>query len=82
MKQADVFEAFEKKQLTLLEKLIELLQNLISKNTIEKEVQSEIIFNVQMIATLINKEIGEKLTERNNTNIIKVEAAELSKKEG
>ena len=77
--QIEQFAKFEKKQLELLEKFISLLRELISKNTIEKEVQNELIFDVQMIAGFLNEKLGEKLTERNNDNIIRVEKEQISK---
>lgn len=66
-------QKFEKTQLNLLKQLLDLLKLLLKKNAIEKEVQNEILFNVQIIAGLINPKMGEKIIARNNERILKKE---------
>ncbi len=81
-KQNEQFAKYEKKQLELLGKLIGLLQELTSKSKVEKEVQNEILFDVQIIATLLKEEVGEKLIKRNNDAITGTETEENLKLKG
>lgn len=78
-KQIDTFSNFEKKQLAILESFLYSLKHLISKYNIEKGVQDEILFDVQVIAKLLNPAIAETIITRNNDNIINAENNEKLK---
>ena len=78
--QLEQFTNFENKQIVILGKILESIQGIASKNILEKEVQSELLFTVQAVAKMINPEQGEALFIRNTDRILAVEQAEINKK--
>lgn len=77
--QLDQFANFERKQITILAKILESIQGIASKNIVEKTVQNELLFTVQALAKIINPKVGEQLFIRNTDNIIAAEQEEINK---
>jgi antitoxin component of RelBE/YafQ-DinJ toxin-antitoxin module len=79
-KQLEQFSSFENKQLVVLEKILESILGIASKNIVEKAVQNELLFTAQAIAKMINPKQGEALFILNTDNILAVEQQEMDRK--